>query len=142
MANDSFEVASFRLDPGGPVDGPIPERKVELASLAERKGRRFIPPVPMPWFDRACVLPGKALAVGHILWYLAKRQRASTVVLTQAALDQHGLGRWSKYDALRGLEAAGLIQVHRRPKKNPVVTLLDPPAGPTPGDHVSQSPRS
>jgi hypothetical protein len=83
----------------------------------------------MPWFDRACVLPGKALAVGMVLWYLARRSRSSTVVLTQAALTQHGISRWEKYAALNALESTGLVTVRRRGKKNPEVTVLDPPAG-------------
>src|SRR5262249_33975620 len=134
---DPFDVAPLRLSRVGPGGNPIPERKLELPSVTERKVRRFIPPVPMPWFDRACVLPGKALAVGMVLWYLAPRRRGRTVALTQAALNQHGLNRWVKYDALKALESAGLVAVRRRGKKNPEVTVLDPPAGPDPGGPVS-----
>jgi hypothetical protein len=82
----------------------------------------------MAWFDRACVLPGKALAVWMVLWFLAKVKRATTFVLTQAALNQHGITRWEKYAALEALEAAGLISVCRRGRKSPEVTLLDTPA--------------
>jgi hypothetical protein len=80
----------------------------------------------MEWFDRACVLPGKALAVGLILWRLAKLKRANTFVLTQASLNQHRISRWEKYPALKALEKAGLISVRTRASKNPEVTLLDP----------------
>jgi hypothetical protein len=104
-------------------DSLIPSRRVESAR-DRKKATHFIPPVPLGWFDRACVLPGKALAVGLILWRLAKMQHTDTVTLTQAALKQHGLGRWVKYDALRSLERAGLVSVRRRDRKSPEVTLL------------------
>jgi hypothetical protein len=83
----------------------------------------------MEWFNRACVLPGKALAVGLVLWRLAKVRKTKTVLLTNAALAQHGLNRWEKYDALAALEGAGLITVGRRGTRNPEVTILDPPGG-------------
>jgi hypothetical protein len=104
-------------------DSLIPSRRVESAR-DRKKATHFIPPVPLGWFDRACVLPGKALAVGLILWRLAKMRNTDTVTLTQAALKQHGLGRWVKYDALRSLERAGLVSVRRRDRKSPEVTLL------------------
>jgi hypothetical protein len=137
MQSDSFDVTAFRSAPLGPIVGPIPERKVELPTLVGRRGRRFIPPVPMPWFDRACVLPGKALAVGMVLWYLARRAGSLTTALTQGALNQHGISRWEKYSALKALESAGLIAVHRRGRKNPEITILNPAPASTPGGQVS-----
>ena len=104
-------------------DSLVPTRRVE-SQRDRRRRTHFIPPVPLGWFDRACVLPGKALAVGLILWRLATMRHTDTVTLTQAALKQHGLGRWVKYDALRSLERAGLVSVRRRDRKSPEVTLL------------------
>ena len=106
-------------------DSLVPTRRVE-SQRDRRRRTHFIPSVPLGWFDRACVLPGKALAVGLILWRLATMRHTDTVTLTQAALKQHGLGRWVKYDALRSLECAGLISVRRLTRKNPEVTLLRP----------------
>jgi hypothetical protein len=102
------------------------ERKVELRSLTKRRHRRFIPPVPLAWFDRACVLPGKALAVGLVVWRLARVRRSNTVQLTQAVVAQHGLSRWEKYAALRALESAGLVVVQRRGRRSPLVTVIEP----------------
>ena len=45
----------------------------------------------------------------------------------QARLDSFGIARHAKYRALEALEAAGLISVERRPKKGPIVTILDEP---------------
>jgi hypothetical protein len=109
--------------PGG---GVLSEQKVELRSVTRRRQRRFIPPVPLEWFDRACVLPGKALAVGLVLWRLARVRRSNTVRLTQAAVAQHGLSRWEKYAALRALESAGLVAVQQRGRRSPLVTVVEP----------------
>jgi hypothetical protein len=95
-----------------------------------RKAAQYVPPVPLAWFDRACVLPGKALAVGLVLWRLARLKKTNSVLLTNAALKRHGLARWAKYPALQALERAGLVAVRRRPKRSPEVTLLEPPADP------------
>jgi hypothetical protein len=78
----------------------------------------------MSLIKRACEPPGKALAVFLVVWRLARVKKSKTFVLTQAALTQLGISRWEKYDALESLEKAGLISVHRRPKKNPEITLL------------------
>jgi hypothetical protein len=118
----------LRLDWSQVPDSQVPARKVK-GTVEKRRKRRFIPPVPMEWFDRACVLPGKALAVSLILWRLSKVRKTPTVVLTNAALKQHGLNRWEKYDALAALEGAGLISVRRRGTRNPEVTILDRPGG-------------
>src|SRR5215510_887245 len=102
-------------------DAEIPTRKVELSTQGRRKAGQYIPPVPLAWFDRACVLPGKALAVGMVLWRLARLKKTNRVVLANAALKRHGLGRWAKYPALQTLEKAGLIAVQRRPKRSPEI---------------------
>jgi hypothetical protein len=120
-----LDLSEFGLDPAHVPDCEIPQRRVELSGVRRRKQRRFIPPVSIEWFDRACVLPGKALAVGLILWRLVKLKKTNTVVLTQAALDQRGISRWEKYAALRALEKAGLISVRARASRNPEITLLD-----------------
>src|SRR5262245_42706803 len=109
------------FDPAKVPDSQIPARKLVSNTIRQRTAKRFIPPVPLDWFNRACVLPGKALAVGLLLWRLARLKRTWTVVLTQAGLSQSGLSRWTKYPALRALESAGLILVRRRKKKNPEV---------------------
>jgi hypothetical protein len=109
-------------------DAEIPARKVELPTRRRRKTGQYIPPVPLAWFDRACVLPGKALAVGLVLWRLARLKKTNSVLLTNAALKRHGLVRWAKYPALQALERAGLVAVRRRPKRSPEIVLLTPSA--------------
>jgi hypothetical protein len=113
----------FRLNPG---PGQVPERKVELATTARRRKSRFIPPIPLEWFARACRLPGKAAALAAAIWYLFRRQGSGTVHLTQTSLEEFGISRQAKYRGLRSLEQAGLIAVQRHARKNPEVTILTP----------------
>jgi hypothetical protein len=47
------------------------------------------------------------------------------VTLTSAILRRFSVNRKAKYRGLEALEEAGLIRVERRPKKNPIVTILD-----------------
>src|SRR5262245_29612720 len=109
--------------------GVVAERKVELAGARVRRSRQFIPRVPMEWFRRACGLPGKAVVVALAAWYRSKRERSPTVILSQAGLSELGVSRQAKYRALRHLEAEGLVEVRRRGRKSPEVTVI-PPAGP------------
>jgi hypothetical protein len=71
------------------------------------------------------VLPGKAPVLAAVLWYFYRRNNSKAFVLTSVGLKEFGIARKAKYKALRVLEVAGLITVQYRPKRNPVVTLLE-----------------
>jgi hypothetical protein len=103
---------------------PIPERQVELATVKSRTKKRFIPPIPMEWFLRACILPGKTPVVAMIVWYLFRLKGSKAFVLTQVSLRPFGVTRQAKYRALTSLESAGLVAVSRRSRRNPEVTVL------------------
>jgi len=105
---------------------PVAEVKVELASVSRKRAGRFIPPMPLAWFQRACRLPGKAALVAVIVWYRWRLAKSATFVLSQAALGEFGVSRQAKYRALEALEAEGLITVRRRHSRNPEVTVLPP----------------
>jgi hypothetical protein len=79
--------------------------------------------MPENLFARACVLPGKSLAVFCILWQQSRMAGRPTVVLSTSCLGRFGLSRREKTTALKALAAAGLVSVRRRPRKNPEVTL-------------------
>jgi hypothetical protein len=103
---------------------PVGEMKVELATVKRKRAGRFIPSMPLSWFQRACRLPGKAALVAVVLWYRSRLVKANTFVLSQAALSEFGISRQAKYRALQVLEGAGLITVQRRLHRNPEVTIL------------------
>jgi hypothetical protein len=109
-----------------PCNG-IGERKVELPTARRRRNSRFIPPMPFEWFRQACLLPGKAVILAVAIWYLSKRQQSTTILLAQTTLHEFGISRQAKYRALPKLQAAGLITVQSRGRKNPQVTILTPP---------------
>jgi hypothetical protein len=70
-------------------------------------------------------LPGKALAVGLMLWLRRGMtgRRTVTFCLTRAAAD--GVPTTTARRAMRELEQAGLVAVARRPGRGLEVTLLN-----------------
>jgi hypothetical protein len=111
-----------------------PDEAAELlragaATRANQKRQdKFIFRIPLWWWY---AMPARAKNVGGLLWFLvgveAKYKREEdrlTVVLTNWRCDEHGIDRRAKYTSLRLLERAGLITVERRPRRNPIVTLI------------------
>jgi hypothetical protein len=100
----------------------------------KRRGRRpaaaanYFPkgPISLAWLAMAAKLPGKALHVGMLLWFLKGLRRSSVVSLTSSWLNTFGVQRVSAYRALQALEGAGLVAVLRQRGKAPVVTLVVP----------------
>jgi hypothetical protein len=109
----------------GCPDADLPARRVQLKSTRRRRRGQYVPALPLGLFERACVLPGKALAVYLVLWRQARLEGRTDVVLTSARLRQHRLTRQAKRAALRHLQAAGLVRVETRGRRNPAVTVLD-----------------
>lgn len=81
-------------------------------------------PVPWRWLLRAMALPGKALAVGLMLWRLRGMAGRDPVLfcLTRAAAD--GIPTMTARRAIRALEGAGLVSIERRPGRGLEVTIL------------------
>jgi hypothetical protein len=75
--------------------------------------------------DRAGQLPGKALAVGLILWQKAGITDKRTVHLCQAHPEGLGLDQYSTRRGIGELERAELITVQRRPGRGLEITVLD-----------------
>jgi hypothetical protein len=130
VAEIPLDVDGLRFDWSQIPDYQVPAKRVELPSVRRKRAGRFIPPIPLAWYQRACQLPGKASVMASVLWYLCRIKKSKTFVLAQSRLNEFGLTRQAKYRALDSLEAAGLISVERRPKKSPIVTILDPLADP------------
>jgi hypothetical protein len=105
------------------TDAQIPARPVQTATRRQRDRRFFL--IYEEQFCRACVLPGKALAVYLVLLRRARREETVRVKLTSTALVGFGITRRQKDNALRALEEARLIVVERQHGKNPAVTLVD-----------------
>lgn len=93
-------------------------------SVRQAKGHFLKGPVPLAWLSTAAQLPGRALHVGVVLWYLAGLKRTRTFKLTNAAVADLAVDRHAKQRALKALEYAGLVAVARTPGRSPIVTLL------------------
>jgi len=52
------------------------------------------------------------------------RTEGQPAKVSNAALKEMKIDRYAKWDALNELEELGLIRVHRRPNRSPIVTLL------------------
>ena len=93
-----------------------------------RKSQRFLKgPVPWLWLVRAMALPGKALAVGLLLWQLRGMTGRNPVLFCLARVVADGIPTTTARRAIRTLERAGLAAIRRRPGRGLEVTILDGP---------------
>jgi hypothetical protein len=87
----------------------------------------YVRTIPLAWVQEAARLPGKALHVGILLWFLAGVSKSCTVQLTRASMRRFGLPPETGRRGLIILEQAKLVAVERQGKKSPRVTLLKVP---------------
>jgi hypothetical protein len=88
-------------------------------------GKRFIKgPLPLEWFEMASALPGKTLHVALAIWFQVGLERTTTVKLGQKRVARFAVSRDAKYDALRRLAEAGLIELEQRPGQAAQITLV------------------
>src|SRR5438270_12196241 len=122
---DPFDPDRWEMPAGQTAD---PAAKKKRRPRPQRADRFLKGPVPWPWLARAMKLPGKALAVGLMLWLQRGLTGRRTVhfCLTGAAAD--GIPTTTARRAVRELEGAGLVAVRRKPGSGLEVTLLDAPA--------------
>jgi hypothetical protein len=87
MGNDP----SSEADWSQVADSDIPVKRVGLPSVWSRKRDRFIPNIPLTWYTKAAVLPGKAPVLAAVLWYFHRRNNSQPFVLTSVGLKEFGL---------------------------------------------------
>jgi len=116
-------------------DRDIPVKRVRLDTLTGEYADAPLTdpflkgPIPMAWLRSAAELPGKAFQLGIAIWWLRPMSKSENFKLTQRALDYAGISRDATYDALKRLEARGLIRVQRSPGRRPIVGILSVVAG-------------
>lgn len=81
-------------------------------------------PIPMLWLSAAASLPGKTLNLGIAIWWLAGMAKTKTFKLTGKALMNFGISKDAASDALKRLEAHGLIRAYRAPGQRTTVEIL------------------
>ena len=109
------------------LDEDIPIRKLILPyekEKADKKSHMFLKgPIPYPLLIKASKLPGKALHVFIILWFLYGMTKNKTINLKNSTLREFGIQRHAGYRALKVLEKVFLVSVIRCVGKNPQVTI-------------------
>ena len=103
----------------------ILERRVATPQKLQRRRRHFIS-VPMAWFERLAGASGQTYRIALCLLYLDWRARGGPIQLANGLLQVDGVSRYSKWRALDELERRGLIVIERRPRRSPIIKLLNP----------------
>ena len=110
---DAFDLERLRLDPADLQRKP-----------KRKKWQRHYVRFPWEWAERMkSVRRGSSYRLALLLVYEHWRTGGRPIVLTNVALEREGLTRKSKWRALRELEQLGLVEVERRSRKSPRVTL-------------------
>jgi hypothetical protein len=110
---------------GEPLQTPAPIAKKKRRPRPRTPDRFLKGPVPWPWLQRAMTLPGKALAVGLMLWLQRGMTSRRTILFCLARAATDGIPTTTARRAMRELEVAGLVTVHRRPGRGLEVTVND-----------------
>jgi CRP-like cAMP-binding protein len=103
------------------------DRRIEVESLEtgikpRLRAEPFVK-VPLSWAVKAAKATKTKKALVWIeLLYVSWKTKSTTFPLSNERLD--GVTRYTKYRALRELEAEGLLTVKRQRKKAPLVTLI------------------
>jgi hypothetical protein len=124
-------------DPFDPMTLTIEQQPVSLSQyrrfqtvrgtgpVARRTGRFLKGPIPMAWLAKAAKLPGHALHVALAIRHQSDLEGNTTVALRNKHCKVFGVDRDTKRRGLAALEATGLVLVNRKPRRNPIVTIVD-----------------
>ena len=93
----------------------------------EPKPFEFIPMVPFWWFSKAKCLPGKALAVGCLIWLSHKVTLGQKPPIPFSRRYYGDFSRTTIRHGVKELEKAGLIKVTREKSKAPRISIVTKP---------------
>jgi hypothetical protein len=108
-------------------DTPAAPLKRPRPALVGQAGKFLKGPVNWNWLLRAMRRPGKALALGLMLWKEAGCEGGRTIHFCLSGAAAEGIPLTTARRAMNALEAAGLVCVERKPGRGLEVTILDPP---------------
>ena len=83
-------------------------------------------PVRLDVLEATTAIQGKALNLMVGVWLMASIRKSPTVMLTRRLMSRINISRFAATDALRRLEASGLVKVWRLPGRASMVTLVEP----------------
>jgi hypothetical protein len=84
--------------------------------------------ISIKWFQRLIRLGTCPIRVGLILRFKMILEGKDTIILTTSGLSAFSVSRQQKWKGLNALKEEGLIRIESRRGKNPMVTVIDPPA--------------
>jgi hypothetical protein len=103
----------------------------EIQALAQvpakiRKRREKFAMFPMAWYEALNGAPGTTYRVAIYLLHLHWKSNGRPIKLPNGMLEIDGVGRHSKWRALRDLECRRLITIECRHRRSPIIRLATP----------------
>lgn len=122
---DRFNIDALRIDPTDPTY--VPRGRGTAKTRKEKWERQYIL-FPWSWLDRLkAVDRGATWRLALFIVYENWRSGGRTIKLTNIMAAEVGVSPDAKGRAIDDLEQAGLIEVERRPKRSPRISLLAKP---------------
>jgi len=116
--DDPFDLEKFRLSPED-------MKTYASKAAAPRVARRQFTIIPHSWSNQLKAARYiSTFKIAHHLLYQHWKNGGRPVSLTNVSATSAGVSRRSKWRALGELERLKLIDVEKRPRKSPLVTLL------------------
>ena len=102
----------------------ILERQVGfLPSKLERRRAQFIK-VPWVWYEQLVKARySSTYQIALYVLYLHWKRNGQPFALPNGGLKMLGISRWRKWRGLRELESLALVQIERRPRRAPLITV-------------------
>jgi hypothetical protein len=119
---DPFDPEIYRRKRAKIPSAPVAKVHTEAERLRDA---HFFPRLPERMFVRLAALNPVCFPVYLAIWRMYLTHKENPISVSTAVLSNWGIDRFKKYRALTVLESAGIIAVDRRPRKNPLVTLLE-----------------
>jgi DNA-binding transcriptional ArsR family regulator len=120
-----IDIETLRIDPTDPAYVP---RASGAAKTRKKKWERQYILFPWSWLDRLKTTGrGATWRLALFLVYEHWRTGGRTIKLTNIMAAEVGVSPDAKGRAIDDLEQAGLIEVERRPKRSPRISLLAKP---------------
>lgn len=124
---EAFRLASPLTTTSGSAN-PVVDEQIDSTRPKTTQRQLFIRgPILLPWLTKVAALPGKTpLILGLALHFEAGLAKSkSKLRLTTKLRERFAIPERSARDALKKLEAAGLVSVERQPGRCNVVSILD-----------------
>jgi len=94
--------------------------------IEQQKTEPFLKgPISIAWLHQSAVLGGKTLNVALAIRWLAGMNGNKPIKLTNTALENFHVSRDSATDALRRMEAIGLVKLYKKHSQRHLIEVLE-----------------